>query len=303
MPRSQLADYAGANGRIDIARGLDLAPDRYGFMPKIDGAYSEIHTDQDGRIRMVLARNGNDLAEQLPEFIGMRIGLPGAVLQAEAELWTEAARRNRKARGYTALHLFDVSRYKNEYVARQPFASRRSLLSRWQDEAQSMRSVREVPFGDRWRARRSGKIIRPAYENLKFLPLVPLVLGAGGAADLWRNHVEYGGGEGLVAVRLDAPMGKRSSKLKLKKTHTIDCVVIDRDRSCATLLWAGNVFAVACSGRKNEAIKAGDVVEVLCEGVYEEADSTTAGRRRRDSVAARMTPRFPRIVRVRPDLH
>jgi hypothetical protein len=252
---------------------------------------------------MVLARNGNDLLTQLPEFTGLRIGLADSVLQAEAELWTESAKRNRKARGYTALHLFDVSRFRNEYVARQSFESRRSLLYRWREEAASVRSVREVPFGDRWRARRSGKIVRSAAENLALLPLVPLAQGAGGAADLWRSHVEVGGGEGLVAVRLDAPMGKRSSKLKLKKTHSIDAVVIERDRTAAILMWAGNVFTVSCQGRKNESIKAGDVVEIVCEGVYEDADSTTAGRRRVDSVGARMMPRFPRIVRVRPDLH
>lgn len=285
--RTQLVDYAGAQGRLDLEKGLDLDPDRYGYMPKMDGSYVELHTCAQGRIQSALTREGRDVIDQLDRFKGMNIGLPSSTIQGEAELWTEAAIKARESRGTPWVHLFDVSRFLGEYVAREPFEARRSRLYAWRAKVEEGFGRRERrSSADRWHDPVTGDFKRPASESVRRLPIIELARGAGAGRSLWSSHVEKGGGEGLVAVRLDAPMGANKAKLKIKLDEFMDAVIENRDKSAAILVWRGGNFVTSCQGAKWADLKRGDVVEVLHNG-WAKGNSE---------------PKFPRIHRRREDI-
>jgi hypothetical protein len=280
-----LADYAGAGARLPPERGLALDPRRWGWEVKVDGCYIRATTDGAGRITHAVMRSG---AVAGGDLVGVPTGLPDAVVHGELEAHTEAGRRAAAARGWAALHLFDVTRVRGRWLGREPYADRYARLHWYQARAELEPGGRE----DWWRIDGrgaahdgAGRFCRPVPRDLRRCPVVPLVRTRAGGEQLWREHVELGGGEGLVAVRLDAPLGARGAKRKVKATDTLDCRVLEVGAGVARLAWGGGAFWCSARGRW-AALRHGAVVEVDHDGYFE----------------AGCTPRFPRIRRERSDL-
>jgi hypothetical protein len=146
--------------------------------------------------------------------------------------------------------------------------------------------------GSRVRDRSSGRFARAIPTDWRLTPIVDQV-PARRVDELW-SRVERTGGEGIVVVNLDAPVGRRGAKRKCKVMDTIDATVISADAKLAHVAWAGGSFIVSCIGRQLEP---GQVVEIVHNGYYE-----TGARLPGKSYGSGATPRFARILRARPDL-
>jgi hypothetical protein len=300
-----LVDYAGATTRVPVEKGLTLDPTKWSWQPKIDGAYARVVTDRAGRIATVMPRGSNRLskysetghssyanffAKDLDGILGMATGLPDSVLFGELEACTEASVAARERRGWAKLYLFDCGRWCGRSVAAEPFSARYGLLHRWQANVET---YGEVPREDWWTVDAegdahgpAGEYVRPVPRDLRRLPIVPLARGPGAGAELWRQHVLKKRGEGIVAVRLDAALGKRAVKLKIKATDTYDCPVISyQGTGCAVIKFRGVTATVSARGRWAHTFEVGDILEVAVDGFYKSG-----------------MPRHPRIVRVRRDL-
>ncbi len=276
--------YCGAGQLIDPELALALDPDRWGWQPKIDGAYAAAELDAAGRIAKVTSRAGLAL-RAAADLIGIVAGPPNSLLVGELDAETEAGLRAAAARGWAALHLFDCLRFDGVDVADLGYHQRWGLLHRGQSILEGAGAGRARTWTTDVTGRAHGgrgRFVRAVPRDLRRLPVVPLARGAAGARELWRSHVEVGGGEGLVAVRLDARAAGRGAKRKVKITDTLDAVVVDADDTAAVLTAHGRVFTVGTSSRPPR----GAVVELAHHGWYE----TGSG------------PRFARIVRVRDDV-
>lgn len=276
--------YVGAGALLAPEAGLVLDADRWAWQPKIDGVYAQVELDDRGAIASVTSRAGAELREAR-DLVGIVAGAPCSTLVGELEAHTEAGIRAAAARGWAALHLYDVLRFDRVDVEDLAYEQRRGLLVRGQsivegDGAARARTWRDDVTGRAHDA--GGRFCRSIPRDLRRLPIVPIVRGRAGARELWRSHVEAGGGEGLVAVRLDAPAGRRGAKRKIKATDTLDAVVVDSDATAVRVVAAGRVFSVGTTRRPPR----GAVVEIAHHGWYETASG----------------PRFARIVRVRADL-
>lgn len=283
VSRTQIPDYVGAGSRLDPERGLSLPSDRWAWMCKVDGCYAQISTDAAGRVWSVVSRSGEELRDAA-DLYGIVAGPPLSVLIGELEAHTEAGNRAAVARGYRVAHLFDCLRFDGRPIASLPYLERHGCLYRahsWveSDGLARDRSLRVDAQGDAHDA--AGRYARSIPRDLRRFPVVGLHRGGAAGRELWRDYVERSGGEGLVAVRLDAPVGARGSKRKIKATDTIDALVVESSGRVVRVTWRGLSWVM--SGRA----EVGAVVEVAHDGWYE---SST-------------TPRFPRIVRVRRDLH
>lgn len=315
-------DYVGAGSRLDPDRGLALDPDRWAWAPKIDGTYARVTTDARGAVASVIGRNGAPVREAL-DLVGILAGPPDAVLHGEFEAHTEAGVRAAAARGWANLHLFDCTRSRGRSLESLGYSARYGELHRahallelaGDDRREPMqRDPRtwtwDMPGGPlaRWRRARAshhrlgrGVGARPVLpprpwspadamvpggppRDLRRFPVVPLARGAGAGRGLWADFVERQGGEGVVAVRLDAPVAARGGKRKIKATDTLDCVVLEASERHARLSYGGRSFVVSAKGKTRPA--PGQVVEVAHDGWYERG----------------ATPRFARILRVRPEL-
>jgi hypothetical protein len=278
-----LLDYAGPKSRTTAARGLDLDPRRWAWMPKQDGEYVRISTDRTGRVSNVLSRAGRFVPEAR-DLVGILAGPPDSVFAGELEAHTEAGNRLAACRGWRAVHLFDASRYGGRDVSALPFTERYGLLH--QAHAAIELDGRRNPWVDDDNGVahdvRTGRFAKRVPRDIRRLPVVPLARGRGAGEALWRSFVELGGGEGLVACRLDAPLGRRGAKVKLKETSEIDCRVIAVDARAALVEYGGRMFTVGARA----GLAVGQVVEVLHDGWFESSS----------------TPRFARISRTRTDL-
>jgi hypothetical protein len=278
-----LADYAGARARLPPERGLALDPRRWAWEPKIDGCYIRATTDRRGRITHAVMRSGAAAAGNL---VGVATGLPDAVLHGELEGHTEAGRRAAATRGWAALHLFDVTRVQGRWLGGECYADRYARLHAYQAAAELGGRDTWWTIDGRGAAHDAGgRFCRPVPRDLRRCPVVPMARGRGAGEQLWREHVELGGGEGLVAVRLDAPLGARGAKRKVKATDTLDCRVVEVGGGVARLAWAGGAFWASARGRWS-ALRPGAVVAVAHDGYFE----------------AGCTPRFARIRELRSDL-
>lgn len=281
-----LLEYTGAGSRLDPARGLALDDDRWGWQPKVDGVYARVSLDRRGRISNVIARSGAPLREA-QDLIGILAGPPDSVLHGELEAHTEAGNRAAAARGWRALHVFDVTRWHGTDVCARAYADRHALIVDAQAELVSAGPRNPWVVDDQGDAHdaRTGRYTKPIPRDVRRLPVVAITCGRGAARDLWREVVEVGGGEGLVAVRLDAPARARGAKRKIKATDTLDCRVLACAGGAARLEYGGQVFTVSARGRWSQ-LTPGAIVEVAADGWYERG----------------ATPRFARIVRLRGDL-
>jgi ATP-dependent DNA ligase len=282
-------DYAGATGHA--ARGeLAGLGARVVVQPKVDGAYARVHLDRRGRIERVFRRDGREFGAELAgHLVGAFVGWPGAILVGELEAHTEAANRVAACRGWRALHLFDCIRAHGAlYVAREPYHVRRDYLWRMQSEVVNLGC--ELPWYEDVhgaRSRSTGQFVEAVPTDWRLTPIVPQ-LPAQRAEAAWDEWVAPGAEaiEGLVAVHLDARLGARRAKRKVKLAQTLDCVVVAIDHCAAVVAYGGQRFVVSARGFKDRDLKPGDVVEVLCDGWHERS----------------VTPRFARLLRLRSDL-
>jgi hypothetical protein len=299
-----LTDYTGAGTRLALDAALKL-PRGWAYQPKVDGTYCRVTTDERGRIMSGLSRTG--AAMQLGDLVGIVAGPPLAVLHGELEAHTEAGVRIAATRGWRNLHLFDCTRSGGASLERLPYAERYAALHRAQVAIELAGLGRIAPMQPdprRWKWRRpaDGGLAPAEYEwrplnprgvvpggpprDLRRVPVVPMVRTHAQAEELWADFVLRGGGEGIVAVALAAPAGRRGSKRKVKQTDTIEAVVLRNQGGGVVALRRGDQeFLVSARGKVQP--QPGQVVEVAHDGFYE-----------RD-----FTPRFARMVRVRNDLH
>lgn len=275
-------DYAGARGLVSLSALPSLGP-RWALQPKIDGCYVTALLDGDGRIAELRARSGRVLGDLAGDVLGVLAGRPWSILVGEYEAMTEAGERAAMARGYRCLHLFDCVQAGLERVAERPYRERRDRLYAMHAELEDAsldRPWHETPTGkakdDRGRWTRA---IPRSWRRVPIVEQLPSTM----AGRAWAEWVEGPGGEGLVAVNLDAPMGRRRAKRKCKLTDTLDAVVAEFDPKLCLLVWRGHPFIVS-RGRHEPNV--GDIVSVAYNGFFER----------------QVIPRFPRIVSVRQDL-
>lgn len=294
--RLGLVDYAGAKGRTSISAVLRLGP-RWVVQEKRDGAYAHVHLDSRGRIERILSRSAQEFRRDLVgDLLGCLVGAPHAVLVGELEAHTEAGTRAAAAAGFRSVHLFDIVRAGDLYLGREPYRARQDWLLRSQEWAE--RNGPGLPYTvdalGHAHDRQSGRWCTPIPLDHRRTPLVASRAPAH-AGELWERAL-VGDLEGLVAVNLDAPLGRRGAKVKCKPTSTIDATVISSDGHAASLLYAGVRFVVSARA-KGLVLRPGQVVEVAHDGWYE-AGGRIAGK----SYGELGQPRFARIVRRRPDL-
>jgi hypothetical protein len=282
--------YAGPSSSLPPDRLASL-DSRWACMPKRDGVYCTVTTDRRGTISNLLYRSGQLVS--LTDADGLRgqyIGAPDATLVGELEAQTEASIRARTTRGYALLHVFDVARMDGRSLHSQPFSQRYGMLHQWQaaiecyepDAAQAEWWRRDVN-GDAHDV--TGRFCTPMRGALRRLPIVPLHRGTGAGRALWDAYVEREGGEGVVACRLDAPLGKRGGKKKCRAVQTLDALVVSVGPRAAVLSYAGRTFAVSAMCKAAQGMRRGMVAEVVANG-WTEASSI---------------PKHARIVRVRAD--
>lgn len=288
VSRNRPIDYAGATGRADRRELAGLGA-RVVVQPKLDGAYARVHLDRRGRIERVLRRDGREFGRDLVgHLVGAFVGWPGAVLVGELEAHTEAANRVAAIRGWRALHLFDCVRaHGGLYVAREPYHVRRDYLWRMQSEVVNLGC--ELPWYEDVhgaRSRATGRFVPATPTDWRLTPIVPQ-RPAQRAEAAWDEWVAPGTDaiEGLVAVELDARLGARRAKRKVKLAQTLDCRLISARGGAAVVEYGGQRFAVSARGLGAD-VRPGSVVEVLCDGWHEKS----------------ATPRFARILRLRSDL-
>jgi hypothetical protein len=196
---------------------------------------------------------------------------------------TEAGIAARTVRGYALLHLFDCLALDGRSLDALPFADRYGALHRGQaiaEQAPDSR-IRRFKIDHRGDAHGpDGRYILDLPRDTRLTPIVPLHRGRGAIARTY-EEVIAAGGEGVVVVALDAPLGKRGSKRKCKPVTTIDAVVVASDRGAATVVYRGRTFNVATMRQPQP----GEVVELQHDGVYASGE-----------------PRHARVTRVRHDL-
>ena len=281
----QLLGYAGATGRLEMDRVLELGP-RFAVQPKHDGQYVHVHLDARGRIERILARSGAPVHRgMVSHLLGAFVGWPGAVLAGELEAHTERGNAAAESRGYRLVHLFDCIRAENgRYMGREPYRARRDALLRMQSEVVNL--APRLPWarenGLRGRCA-SGRYCRAVPTDWRLTPVTEQ-LPVARAGELWDRAIA-GEAEGLVVVALDAPLGRRGSKRKVKPVETLDAVVEQVDATGYILRLRGGREVFAVGPRRDLDVSVGSVVEVAHEGWYDTG-----------------VPRFARVLRGRADL-
>lgn len=282
--RKKCTNYTGPSGRLKSLSDLGkLDKNRWRVQPKLDGQYAEVHTDNNGKIFAVTSRNSRELSNDL---IGIDTNLPYSILCGEYTGHTESGIRQRERLGYDSVYLFDLVQQNGRSVAEKPYGVRRDILLR-------QRARTEIVDRDRpWRNDKSGRahgsdgrFKRRIPRGWRRLPIVESY-ALSEAEALWEAVTSPASDflEGLVAVAEDAPLGRRRSKMKLKPAEDLDAVVISVDAKCALLHWvACDKYFTVSKGRFE--LKEGDIVEIIHEGFYDD-----------------LTPRFPRIRRLRLDI-
>jgi hypothetical protein len=280
--------YVGARSRLSPAK-LSQLTRSWVVQPKLDGAYCTAVLDSEGCIVDLVSRRRRSFAASiLDEFLGCRIGAPNSILVGELEAHTEAANRQAAVRGFRCLYLFDALVLDGHQLNQLPYRLRRDALLR--DRAQL-----ELAAGDdrpwqtdvrgNFHSLNNGRFTQRCPRSWRRAPIIPQMSGHR-AQQAWSEWVERDGGEGLVAVALQAPAGSRGSKRKVKATSSIDCTVVEVGKRSATVHWlaAGTFFSVGTSPAAG--LTPGSIVEVSHDGFYERTG----------------IPRFPRLVRRRHDL-
>lgn len=283
MSRKSAPDYAGARGPASLADARGRDPRRYQIQRKIDGVYARLELDERGCVARVLSRAGRPISERLHRFTSERIGAPDSVLCGELEAHTEAGRlaAARNPSGLPRVWLFDALEVGGTDLRAQPYRVRRDALLR------AHYALHDHDTGLAYRVDKMGQAYDPTSgrwchhreQGWRRAPVVDQ-LPPSQAGALWDDYVGSGG-EGLVLVALDAPLGGRGAKRKIKPHDALSSVVVHVDDRRAICRSFGREFAV----KSQPYMRAGLPVDVAHSGWY--ADGT---------------PRFARAARIRPDL-
>lgn len=274
------ATYAGARGRISLDKGCALGAS-WAVQVKHDGVYVELTTNDRGEIFECYSRAGRRVETDL---LGLRTGVPHSRLVGELTAMTERGQEEVDRLGYQRCYLFDALLLEGRRLTSEPYRLRRDALMR-----AAAREWAKPGHGYDWvtdslgRSHdvQTGRYRKRIPQGWRRLPVVEQ-RPAFQAEELWADHVASGAHEGLVFVRLDAPVGARSAKRKCKPVDDIDAVVVSQGNRAAMVETTHGQFAV---GTGKISYLPGTVVTIRYEGWY------TTG-----------LPRFPRIVRTRPDL-
>lgn len=275
--------YVGARGRIALSAIARLGSS-WVVQPKIDGMLVRVVLSSAGRIAHVFSRTGAAVQKQLTaDLLGAFVGWPHAELVGELEAHTEAGNRAAATRGYRLVHLFDCLHDGTRSLVREPYRVRRDSL--WRQQSEVVNLGCELPWyrdrNGRAHGRGDGRFVADKATDWRLAPVVPQ-MPATRVEELWAS-VDRGDLEGVVAVNLDAPAGRRGAKLKCKPADTLDASVLSVSARQVVCSYGGQVFAV---GRGRHDVAVGDVVEVAHSGWYESAT----------------IPRFATLRRVRSDL-
>jgi hypothetical protein len=285
---SRLTDYAGPTARTTIERASTRDPRRLGVMAKLDGAYARVSIGRDGRISSILSRAGLPI-RQLADLIGIVAGPPDSVFHGEVEAFTEAANRTAETRGYRLAHLFDCSRLAGEDMSAAPFSERHGAIYRahsWvEGEGRARRRDWRLDADGAAHDARTGRYCPAVPRDLRRLPVVPLVRGKGAIESTWREHVELHGGEGIVIAALDAPLGRRLAKVKVRATAELDATCVSVGNRAAMMTWRGIRFVVSAAGTKRPAPN--ELWSVAISGWHERSTQPRHARlqRRRDDLS------------------
>jgi len=270
--------YVGATKRATLRDLARLGP-RWVVQPKKDGIYARVALDGRGRIVRVFMRSGAEAPAHLTSHLrGALVGFPHAELVGELEAMTEQAERRARAGQVRRIHLFDCLHDGTKNLVRAPYRERRDALWRMNAAVQCYApDDSHVPAP--WRRYRDA-----ATPGWRLCPVIEQRTAAQAEA-AWEEWVvgPEDGDEGLVAVALDAPVGRPAAKLKCRQTETLDAVVTHVSPTTVTARWNGHLFGLA---RHRHIVDPGEIAEVACDGFYETA----------------VIPKFARIVRVRRDL-
>ena len=270
--------YAGATGRLDIDRLPKLKRGKYRVQVKHDGCYVRVETGHNGKVKGIYSRTGRRIKSEL---FGAKIFDGAAILHGELEAHTEAGIQAAQDRGYELVHLFDVNHD-------GPYKERLERLWRGQSRIASSDNIA-------WRGDRKGATYADEYGDLRdinnhrYVSKVPLdfrrfpitkTYDISLASTLW-DRAKADDIEGFVVCNMDARLGQRGGKRKVKPVDHLDCVVSVTSARVARVRTFGTSFFVSCIGLKLEV---GDQVEVRHNGWYKSG-----------------APRFPRIVRKRAE--
>lgn len=277
--------YAGAAGRI-ARRDLAAAPANVVVQPKLDGIYGLVSFDRAGRLSSIVTRAGEVLGPALlAEFRGVR-WCPSSTIVAEVELWTEASARAAAARGYRMLHVLDAHRIDGRDLTRERYRARRDALMRAESaliNADEDKPWTEDAQGDAHDARgRYQRAVPLGWRRVRVVPQLP----ATRAELAWSEWVERGAAgpcEGLVAVDLEASLGK--GKRKCKEATTLDVVVVQVDARALVCWWAAAQRRITVARPRSLDVAVGAMIELAHEGFHDSGE-----------------PRFCRVMRARRDL-
>jgi len=279
--------YAGARGRIDLATAARLSR-RYVVQPKLDGIFTTVATDTAGRISAIITRNGELLPKNLyAAYAGVR-WLPESVLVCEAECWTESSNAIVERRGHRLLWAFDALRVAGQDTSKLCYSERRDWLMRGESYLVNESPDRTWTTDMNGRAHDigTGRWTRPVGRGWRRIRVVPQMPAhkVETAWSEWVGSTEMPT-EGLVVVALHAPLGRRSSKRKVKKTDAVDAICVASDPTGHALRLRGSDAIVVVGPRQP--------VDVEVDGYYEIEHE---GRHSSGAL------RFPRVLRRRWDL-
>jgi len=274
-------EYAGAGGAVAPSRILELQRRGCVGQEKFDGVYATLTVSaapgwrdrrELGRVGALWTRTGRLVgADSARDVLGLQTGMPpGTVLAGELMVQTPAAHRWQEREGVRGFVAFDVLRVGDWDVGRD---CRRVAA----------RDVSRLPFAERYRELEWLIGGLPTQKARRAIRLAPV--HRTGLRGLFRDVVD-GGGEGLVLVDPDAPVGARGAKRKVKRSDDVTCTVLqvlEDERKVLLTLGGLEPFAVTAP---RFAVQPGDLVDVRACGFYDPS----------------WIPRHARIVRARPDL-
>lgn len=281
VPRTNIANYTGASGRIDIA-DVERLGSAFAVQPKHDGAYCHLELDAAGRIAQIRSRTGACYGQELTDgLLGEYVGAPHAVLAGELTAHTTAGNAEAERIGQRRVHLFDlVLGEGGQPVHDLAYETRRDMLWRMQTEVVEQSRRELVDVHERARERATGRYTDRLLRGWQLTPIVEQV-SVSRASELW-DRALAGDLEGLVVVSRRAKARARGAKRKCKPVRTLDALVLDVGPRIATCLWGSTMFTVHKATRN---VQRGDMLEIRFDGLYDTG-----------------LPRFPRIQRVRYDL-
>lgn len=120
---------------------VQVTPDDIGFYEKSgiwsaeekrDGAWTEVRTDAEGKIKSLMSRTGKPFGgDATAGLLGLQTHLPNSVLVGELEAATEAATTRYKAIGYRRVHVFDAPVIAGMDLTAKDYESRRGVVEQF----------------------------------------------------------------------------------------------------------------------------------------------------------------------------